>query len=143
MTTPFTRNIRFEAAWDRTNPDPKKNYGVHGVHIWFELTRDGKGLTFSISTNWHLPHVKPQWGFPKDDLSLRCQYEPMAFGVDYHDTKPHYEGHTCREGCKITGGKCYSDGSGLLGNDFLQTLIEGGDEALWARMEEQFKEWLE
>lgn len=136
----FQREIVFVPAYDKSDPDPAKNYGVHGVHIWFNLIGDGQGLTFSISTNWQLPHVQAQWD--KDDrFRPSSLYKPMAFGVDIHSKTPQYEGQTPRENCHITGGECYSDGSALLGDEFLQTLIAEGEEALWKRMEEQLRQW--
>jgi len=133
------RNIHFEAAYDKRHEDPPKNYGVHGVHIWFELIDEsqGDGLTFSVSTNWNLPHVQK---VRDQDLTLLL-LKPMPFGVDIHSPRPRYEGQTCRENCSITGGKCYCDGSALLGDKFFQILVEGGDEALWKAMEERLIEW--
>lgn len=131
----FTREIVIKPAYDKRDADPRKNYGIHGVHIWFNLKHSsGEGLTFSISTNWHLPHIETAgWE--------RWMLKPQAFGVDIHKKAPHYEGQSAIDGCNITGGPCYCDGSALLGDEFLQILISGGDEALWARMEQQYVTW--
>ncbi len=140
----YTRAVRFEAAYDKRAPEPSKNYGVHGAHIWFTLQHlpTKTGLTFSISTNWNLPHVQTEMDSrPIDSRMPFLFYKPQAFGVDFHDVKPHYDGQRPREGCDVTGGVCYSDGSALLGDEFLQTLIAEGDGGLWARMERQHKEW--
>jgi hypothetical protein len=140
----FTRKVSFTAAYDKRDPNPSKNYGIHGVHIYFTLsTEDKEGLTFSISTNWQLPHVQAETDSrPPPPSDPYLFYKPMSFGVDYHSHRPQYEGHHCTKNCHVTGGDCYSDGSALLGEEFLQTLISGGDEALWKRMEEQFLRWM-
>lgn len=129
----FTKKIHMTAAYDRRDSNPHKNYGVHGLHIYFSLTHEsGNGITFSVATNWQLPQVRTL----ASTLS-----KPMAFGVDIHLKIPRYEGQSSTKNCTITGGECYCDGSALLGDEFLETLIAGGDEALWLRMEEQYKEW--
>jgi hypothetical protein len=138
----FTHQIVFSPAWDKRDPNPSKNYGVHGVHITFTIRKDGEGLTFSIGTNWHLPHVQLETdNRPSDSRFPFLFHKPLAFGVDIHlKTKPNeYSPH--REHCEVTGGECWSKGSALLGEEFLQTLIEKGDEALFRRMELQFEEW--
>lgn len=131
----FSREIRLRPAYDRRDPDPAKNYGVHGVQLCFTLRHpSGEGLTFSVSTNWHLPSVDTTaW--------QRWQLKPLAFSVDLHTKKPQYEGHLRCENCHVTGSFCYTDGSARLGDEFLSILIAGGDEALWKRMEEQYAIW--
>lgn len=137
----FTREVKFVKAFDRRHDESGKNYGVHGLHIWFNLrcTDTGEGLTFSIATNWQLPHVQAETDArPGPDFSPWLFHKPQPFGVDIHrKTGSGYE----QPDCNITGGKCFSDGSAMLGEDFFNTLVEGGDEALWARMEQQYIDW--
>lgn len=140
----YTREIKFDPAFDKRDPNPSKDYGVHGLHIWFYLRHlpTKTGLTFSISTNWQLPHVQAeQDAKPFNPRFPYLFYKPQAFGVDFHGQTPMYEGQTPMEKCDITGGKCYCDGSAILGEEFLQILISQGDEALWKRMEEQHIYW--
>jgi len=53
----FIRKIVFFPAFDKTDKDPKKDYGISDVEIRFVLLRAGKGVEFSLSSNWHLPHI--------------------------------------------------------------------------------------
>lgn len=130
--TGFTHKISLAAAYDKRN-DPKGNFGIHGVHIYFSVEKDQKGITFSVSTGWHLPHIdRTGW---QDFME-----EPMAFGVDYH--KPHgSEDDYYTEHCEITGGKCWGGGSACLGEEFLAVLVEQGSDGLFKRMERQFALW--
>ena len=144
MTTisDFQREVHFAAAYDKRAPEPSKNYGIHGVHITFTVKRGGEGLTFSLSTNWQLPHVQEETDArPYDPSHPWLFHKPQPFGVDYHFREPEYDDQHRRDKCEVTGAHCYSDGSALLGDDFMRTLIEGGDAALFARMEQQFLEW--
>jgi hypothetical protein len=134
--------VSFAAAFDKRDPNPSKNYGIHGVHIYFTVKDDTGGLTFSISTGWQLPHVQAEIDVRQPPATNPWMFhKPTAFGVDIHSLTPRYEGQTPTESCEVTGKHCYCDGSALLGEDFLKTLIEGGNEALFARMEQQYKDW--
>lgn len=140
----FTHEIKIHAAYDKRNPNPKKNYGIHGAHIYFSVkTEDNEGLSFSVSTNWQLPHVQKEIDAkePVPGLDKYWGHKPSAFSVDIHTKTPRYEGQSCIENCSITGGKCYADGSGMLGESFLETLITEGSEGLFKRMEQQFIDW--
>jgi hypothetical protein len=53
----FTRLIKFLPAWDKTDPDPKRNYGISDVTVIFVLSKDKKAIEFSFASNWHLPHI--------------------------------------------------------------------------------------
>jgi len=53
----LTREIKFSPAYDKRDPDPSKNYGIHGVTITFLLKGEKGAVQFVLYTNWHLPHV--------------------------------------------------------------------------------------
>jgi len=53
----FIRVIHFNPAWDRTDPNSDKNYGISDVELLFTLFKGDKGVEFCLGTNWHLPHV--------------------------------------------------------------------------------------
>jgi hypothetical protein len=52
------RIIEFTPAFDKRDPNPKKNYGVHGVELRFVVKGEAGAVQFLIFTNWHLPHVQ-------------------------------------------------------------------------------------
>lgn len=60
----------------------------------------------------------------------------LPTGIDYHDTVPHYAGHTPIEDCTFVGGPCYCDGSSLaatkLWNEYILT---GNEEVIWKELE--------
>jgi hypothetical protein len=144
MTSQFIRKVTFDPAYDKRHPDPKKNYGVHGVHIRFTIknTEEGQGLSFSIGTNWHLSHVQEEINSqPLDSRFPFLFHHPQAFGVDIHQKAPNHESQPSRENCDLVDGPCFCDGSSFLGEKFLQTLIEKGDEGLFTQMEEQYFLW--
>lgn len=137
------REITFEAAYDRRDPDPSKDYGIDGCDCRFTLRRNGSGVTFSIFTNWMLPHVQAETDAKDGPHGRRYMFhKPMPADVSYHDTKPHYEGQTPIHGCAVTGGDCYSNGSGLMSEDIFTILLEKGSDGVWARLEELHTQWV-
>jgi hypothetical protein len=49
------RIIKFTPAWNKTDPDPSKNYGIGAMSIWFYLKGDLAVVQFHLSTRWYLP----------------------------------------------------------------------------------------
>ncbi len=135
------REIRFRPAWDKRNPDPKKNYGIHGVDIAFFLKGEKGAIQFVFYTNWQLPHVqKENDSKPLNEFPYMF-HKPMATDVGYHSPKPMYEGQTKMSGkCDIIGGDCYYDGSSLYAETMFDILVEKGDEAVWQKLEEEYAE---
>lgn len=128
----YVHTLDIFPAYDRR----ETGHGIHGVEFRFYCTKADRGISFTLYTPWHLSSVDTsQW--PKS-LS-----EPLPADVSYHDSKPHYDGQSCIGNCKVTGGDCYSDGSGLLAEEFFQCLVAEGYEGLKTKMEKLFEEWLE
>lgn len=124
LAEPFTRKITVHPAWDRRNPDPSKNYGVHGVDITFTVARGGEGIEWRLYTGWMLADI--------------LDSKPTAAGCCYHLHTPLYEGqdHATDE-CHITGGRCYSDGT-FITDDLFHLLRTGGDTAVFEELERRF-----
>lgn len=53
----YLRKMTFFPAFDKTDPDPSKNYGVSDVTLRFTLIKDNKAVELDLGTNWYLPHV--------------------------------------------------------------------------------------
>lgn len=142
-TTEFTRKIVFRPAFDKRDPNPRKNYGIHGMEMCFQLIGDAGGITFTIYTNWHLPHVQAELDAknPSGSKFPYLSHTPTPAGVDGHWKTPAYEGQSEIDDCKITGGKCYCDGSGLLAEDVFRLLVTEGEEAVWKFLETKYNDW--
>jgi hypothetical protein len=131
----FKREITVAPAYDLRD----KGCGIHGCEMQFVLSKDGRGVTFEVYTNWMLPHVQEETNARAFRPSM---YLPMGAGVSYHDQRAHYEGQHCRDDCTVTGGVCYSDGSYTMGDDLMRLLIEKGSDGVWAKLEELYDDWL-
>jgi len=137
------RKIYWTPAYDKRSSEPSKNYGVHGVNVVFQVKGEAGGLTFTIFTNWQLPHVQAEMNAKPlhDNPSLRYMFHtPMPAGCDGHWKTPSYKEQSPIQNCDVTGGDCYCDGTSLT-DDLFTLLVTEGDEALWKKLEERYEAW--
>ncbi len=130
------RIVEWQPAWDRRDPDPKKNYGIHGMELCFVL-KGSKGATqFLIFTNWLLPSLRDMQkkGWP---MPLR---EPMPADVGYHARVPQHEGqNSVTESCiYLDGAPCYYDGSGLQAQALFDEFVAKGEDVIWETLEAHY-----
>ncbi len=140
-TEQFQKEVRFRPAFDKRDPDPKKNYGIHGVDIVFILKGEHGAAQFVLSTGWHLPNVH-------EELKAKCNpadpYDyftggPGATDIGYHSPKPIYEGQEPIDlDCDVLEGQCFYDGSTLNARPILERLIEEGHEAVWEELKSYY-----
>jgi hypothetical protein len=135
------RTIIFEPAFDRRDPDPSKNYGIHGVSCRFILKGEEGAVQFLLFTNWQLPHVQEEMN-ARMSPGRAVLYNPMPADLGYHSLKPTYEGQElAQESCPYLDGKpCYYDGSGLNAERVYVRLLEEGSDGVWAALEQYYEE---
>jgi hypothetical protein len=125
------RIIEFTPAFDKRNPEPGLNYGIHGVDLVMFVKKGNRAVQFKVFTNWHLPHVRDEYG----------AMEPMAADLGYHSPVPMWEGQDAlTDNCLYTGGKCYYDGSTLNAEPVFEKLIAEGSDAAWDFLEQYWHE---
>jgi hypothetical protein len=139
---PEGRSVFFRPAFDKRHPDPHQNYGVHGVEIVFVLRRGQRAVDWTVFTNWQLPHVTKDTlqKYADDPERIELFTQPSGAQVGFHSPVPMWDSHEPSEGCTITGGKCYSDVGFCMGSELMPLLIEKGEDAIWARLEELLNE---
>lgn len=139
-TSQFSREITFRAAYDKRNPEPSKNYGIHGVDMTWLLKGPLGVVQFVVSTNWYLPHVQREFDAKRGpDFDPYMFHKPSPTDIGYHSPKPMYEGQEpLTEDCGVLGGRCYYDGSGLQAEDVFKILLEEGSEGVWKEMERRY-----
>lgn len=125
-------------AFDRRDPDPQKDYGIHGCDLKM-LVKGSKGtVQFVIYTNWYLPHVTEElFNQPIQDLlDIKCRFLPLPADLGYHSPVPQYKDQHCMGPCKyLDGKKCYYDGSGLDAYRIYNILVEKGSDEVWKELE--------
>lgn len=135
------RITKVRLPFDRRDPDPTKNYGIHGFDIFFIVKGSKGAVQFLISVHAFLPHVE------RDTPSLRRHSEEKISGYDvgYHSKVPQFDGQTpmSRE-CDILGGTCYYDGSSLAADRWVKEIFsirgEHPDEHMWKKLEAEYVE---
>lgn len=130
----FERRVEFSAAWDRRDPDPKKDNGVHGVEIRFLLIGAAGAVQFLLFTGWYLPESETCVG--------AVAHRPMPANLGYHSPVPRYEGQTPMDGpCAVLGGTCYYDGSSLAADGIFKVLLHEGDAGVWRELEAFYQKY--
>ena len=120
--------ITFNPAYDKRDPDPKKDYGVHGVDIKF-LLKGKKGATqFILYTGWQLPHVQKEM---ENQPNWKILSKPLPADLGYHSPVPMYSDQPVMKDCPYLDGKdCYYDGSTLNAIDVFDILLKDGCEGV-------------
>jgi hypothetical protein len=135
----FTREIVFDPAFDKRDPDPKKNYGIHGVTLRFILKGELGVVCFVLYTNWQLPHITAEKQMRQYEAiggDPHWMERPQPVDLGYHSPVPRYEGQEPREACDYLDGKpCYFDGSGLNAQPVFERLLAEGDKGVWDALE--------
>lgn len=152
MSETLVREVRFTEAWDKRDPDPKKDYGIHGVDIAFYVKGDKGAVQFRLSTGWLLPETLKLRGNTYDtlyryntELHSRTASDcyPMPTDLGYHSLEPRYEGHPSFECDVVEGGKCYYDGSSLNAYEVFAVLLRYGSEGVWHYLESYYRQLFE
>lgn len=112
--TEFERIVRFRPAFSRRDPDPAKDYGVHGVEIHFGLRGPDGAVTFVLYTGWLLPETvgtpdagEPLGGWRYGKALVERGSYPMPAQVSYHLPEPRHDYETGADDCEwIGGGPC-------------------------------------
>lgn len=148
----FEREITFRAAYDKTDIDLTKNYGIHGVDINFHLKGENGVIGFQLFTGWLLPETI---GATKDGISNYYDYGkklvtrnrdlgyPSPADLGYHSKVPRYEDHSKMDHCDLLEqGFCYYDGTALGAMVPFEALLREGHEGVWKVLEEYYGHWL-
>lgn len=132
--------IKLLPAFDKRHKDPNKNYGVGGVKVMMILKGEEGAVHFIFNTGMMLPSVYKWWNerglgrYDGDHLPY------MGYDVGYHSHAPLYEEQgISQDNCEWIGGPCYSDGSALAAEEYMNVLIEKGSDAIWEMLEERYK----
>ena len=142
--TQFERIVEIMPAYDKRDPNPMKNYGIHCVELRMVL-RGPKGATqFVLYTGWNLPHVQKELDTRSAYARLHSRPEyPMPADLGYHSPTPRWEGQTASECSLLPGGVCYYGGSGLNAERIYQVLLERGSDGVWSELENYYRELFE
>lgn len=139
----FTKSTHVRLPFDRRHEDPSKNYGIHGLDVWFILKGPKGAVQFAVTFPVYLPHVEREYLGKFIDWNSRK--EIMGFDVGYHSPKPMYEGQRPMKGkCQHLGrSRCYYDGSGLRAMEWAKEIfaVKGAhpEDLLWKKLEEEYE----
>lgn len=154
----MNRRIVFFPAYDKTDLDPKKNYGVGCLELAFLVEGDKGTVEFELLTNWYQEHVmkrRLEWAKKdvlagKEDFLLRHFLDPFPADVCYFslvrlsEDDVYFEGglsYTLNSQSCYYGYKFMDEKEDRMAKEVAYLkLIEVGDEALWKYLEEYYAE---
>lgn len=113
----FEKTIEFRPAYDKRDPNPLKNYGIHGVDMCWYLKGPKGVIQFVVFNVFH---------------------KPTPAYLDYHSYIPMYEGQTSAD-CHLVD-KCFYGGSSLQVHSIFTILLEKGSDGVWAALEERYNQ---
>lgn len=124
------RCVRFLPAFHKCNDNPKEDYGIGGVKIYFCLREGDKAIDLEVLTNWGLPSNAFHKASPgcQKHRSGPARGDASGGMVTWH--LPATEGPVC----PALGTPCRFASSFTLGDGLFDLLRTEGDEALWKRM---------
>ena len=140
MSEKFERIVRFKPAYDKRNPEPSKNYGVHCADMFMVLKGSKGAIVFTVFTGWYLPSTIDWW----KSRNLATVESVKGWGADigYHSKNPIREWQTDtnkNESCQWCDNEpCWYDGSGLQAQELFQKFVSQGEEIVWQTLEEWY-----
>lgn len=142
-TQAFERIIEIQPPYDRRDPNPSKNYGIHGMTLRFILKGPLGATQFVYYTCQHLEHVADELYFDSKTRGYN-PFKGMGADIGFHSPKPVYEGQTPMAGeCDVLGGQCYYDGTSLGASEFAPTFLKEGTPAVWKMLEKRYRDTFE
>lgn len=131
------REIKFRPAFDWRHPDPKQNYGIGSLTIWFYVHGPKATVQWHVNTQWYLKANREANG----DTFLKYPFEPNkpdGWDLGYHADSPQYEGqgyHKCD--CRPSG-RCYYDGTSLGAKELEEGFLAGGADWVFEKLEKYY-----
>ena len=125
---------------DRTR-DANKDFGVHGMEIWWYLRGPRGAAHFGVFTDWIPGKLYPGHGrMPVGMQEMPASQYPNGADLGYHARVPQWDGQEAygRDDCTVIDGRCYGDGSGLRADALAKTFTELGEPAIWAALELEY-----
>lgn len=142
----LTKVTNVRMPYDCRDPDPHKNYGIHGLDVWFMLNGPHGAVQFAVSFPIYLPHVECEKDWTETNRAYAEVHgrEPRGFDVGYHSPKPMYEGQEPMPCELLEGGECYYDGSTLQADKWTRDIFsirgERPEKEIWRRLANEYSD---
>lgn len=141
----FQKITQVRLPFDRRHSDASKNYGIHGLDVWFILRGPKGAVQYAVTFPVYLPNVEKEYVNKFPDWNSRK--EILGFDVGYHSETPMYKNQSSMKCEHTKTGICYYDGSSLRADDWTQIIFrttgEAPENVLWKMLENEYKERFE
>lgn len=124
------RRISILPAFEARDPDPSKDFGIHGCELHFAVRLGDSAASTIFNTGWFLPELRERM------RNLDRGGMPTCWGIVMHRTTPSSGDDSIYDDCHILGGKCYTQyGSMLYGDTIAERLVREGASGVWDELE--------
>jgi len=138
--------VHTRAPYNKVHADPKKNYGVGSMIVWFIVKGPKGAVQFQLNTGGYLESVVQKWHDTDQETFSNGRVMSgylQGWDLGYHSPKPKYKDQSPMGKCDVLPDKCYYDGSSLNAEEPLAIYLSGGDKALWEYLETYYCETFE
>ena len=123
----------------KIHEDPSKNYGVHGLDLFFILSGPHGAVQFLVNFPAYLTETYQYW----DSKGINSMDEIIGFDVGYHSPKPMWNGHDSLLCDVLKKGKCYYYGSSLEAHIWVEEIFRAGveepEKLIWSKLKEEYR----
>jgi len=136
VSSEFQRLVKWTPAYNHI----AEGYGRHGMEVKFVLIGEQAAIQFVLYTNWMTAADRAN-EIDEHRGGGYCLHKPQPSDFGYHARHPQYKGQSIQaESCDYLGGApCYYDGSGMRANKVFDVFTDGGEEALWKALEDEYQ----
>lgn len=119
--------ITFRPAFDKTNSETSKNYGIHCMDMFIVLKGELGAISFTIYTGWYLKHCQVD-GLKSRGASI-CYHSPTPIRDDEEISE---------ECCEWINKPCYCDCTYSGADDLFEEFVRLGEEHMWKSLEDWY-----
>lgn len=130
------KEIKITPAYDKRHSEPLKNHGICACRVFFVVKGKEGAITFNFYTNWYLPETEKEYR----DKEKVLKTNKLIGSWDIHSKEPLFKDQEVTiEDCEFLGQDCYCDGSCLKADRYIELLIRKGSEAVFKKLEEDYR----
>ena len=146
MSEQLQRQVLVLPAYDRRHPVADKDGGIHSADLVFLVKGEHGAVDLVIHTGWFLPHVRAELE-KKPGTSFMFDTAPASIGVHSLRPRPDWQSEALdfnpRGICSYLQRPCIAFEQFLASKDYFDVLVGQGSEALWLKLEERYRLYLE
>lgn len=137
------RRIDFYPAFDKRDPRPDKDCGIHCVTMRMVVIGPKGAVHFTVYTGWHLPEIQKELEEKvtreHNVAGAKILTKPIPVDIGYHSPVPTDSVSRAAECDLLPGGECYGSGNMLRARAVFEVLTRDGSDGVWKILEGEYR----